>query len=441
MLVAPRVPRVIDDDTSTPSRPAHTGRVLVLLAPRSRTAAPRAFRSVAGITPSDTIVLPTLGVAIIAADPDQARALSVAATSSDRPEILLAEPERRVWAWSEYLNGYRDGVADLADRLTRRGDEVGVAASWADTDAYTWGLQATGVAAAGDAVGEGSKVAVLDTGIDRDHPDVSGRAGLTVESFIEGEDAGDGNGHGTHTSGIAGGPLQPAEGPRYGVAPACQLFVGKVLGDDGSGSDGEILSGIEWAVGNGCGVVSMSLGAATEPDEPYSAVFETVAQRAMTAGTLLVAAAGNESQRRSGVVAPVGHPANCPSILAVGAVDRTERIADFSCGTVGPVGQVDIAAPGVAVRSAWAGEERYKVVSGTSMATPHVAGLAAVLAAAHGVTDPRQLGFLLLLHARRLALASTDVGAGMASWRPPEPEPPRAAGRARRVTNQRRTTR
>jgi subtilisin family serine protease len=215
--------------------------------------------------------------------------------------------------------------------------------------------------------------------------------------------------------------------------------VGKVLGNDGSGTDGEILSGIDWALGNGCGVISMSLGAPTEPDEPYSAVFEAVAQRAMAAGALLVAAAGNESQRRSGVVAPVGHPANCPSIVAVAAVDRTERIADFSCGTVGPVGQVDVAGPGVAVRSAWAGEERYRALSGTSMATPHVAGLAALLGAAHGTSDPRQLGFLVLLHARRLALVSTDVGAGMASFRAPEPEP--ATARNRRVTSQRRPAR
>jgi subtilisin family serine protease len=432
---------VIEDHTSTPAGRAHTGRTLVLLAPRSRTAAPKAFRSVAGITPGDTVILPTLGVAIVAADPDQARALSTAATSSDRPEILVAEPERRVWAWNDYLNGYRDGVTDLADRLIGRGEDVGTAAMWSDTAAFTWGLQAMGIPDAGDALGGGSKVAVLDTGIDRSHPDVADRPGLTTQSFIEGEDADDGNGHGTHTSGTVGGPLQPAEGPRYGVAPACELFVGKVLGDDGQGSDGEILSGIEWAIGNGCGVVSMSLGAATEADEPYSTVFEAVAQRAMAAGALLVAAAGNESQRRSGVVAPVGHPANCPSIMAVGAIDASERVADFSSGTVGPVGQVDVVAPGVAVRSAWAGEPRYRALNGTSMATPHVAGVAAVLAAAHGTGDPRQLGFLLMLHARRLAVASTDVGAGLASWRAADTDPRGAPSRSRRVTTQRRAAR
>ena len=141
-------------------------------------------------------------------------------------------------------------------------------------------------------------------------------------------------------------------------------------------------------------------------------LFEQAAQRAMQLGTLVIAAAGNESNRSSGHIAPVGHPANCPSIMAVGAVDVQGRVADFSCGTVDNVGKVDIVGPGVDVHSSWPMPTRYRRISGTSMATPHVAGVAALIAGKQQV-PPDQVWTRLTQTARRLNLPSTDVGAGL----------------------------
>ena len=134
------------------------------------------------------------------------------------------------------------------------------------------------------------------------------------------------------------------------------------------------------------------------------------------AGTLVVAAAGNESSRHEGWYAPVGHPANCPSILAVGAVDEKMQLGDFSNRGLNPRGgQVDVVAPGVDVLSAFPMPARTRRLSGTSMATPHVAGLVALWAEANPKATATELWTLLTQHARRLPLLSTDVGAGLAT--------------------------
>jgi subtilisin family serine protease len=139
----------------------------------------------------------------------------------------------------------------------------------------------------------------------------------------------------------------------------------KVLSNQGSGADAGILAGIQWAITNKCPVVSMSLGAPVFPGEGFSQIFEMVAQRALAAGTLIIAAAGNDSAR-PGTIRPVGHPANCPSIMAVGALDVQMRVASFSNGGLNQQGgQVDIAGPGVAVRSSWPRPVLHNTISGT----------------------------------------------------------------------------
>ena len=158
----------------------------------------------------------------------------------------------------------------------------------------------------------------------------------------------------------------------------------------------------------------MSLGAPTRPGQTFSAVFETAAGRAMKAGTLIIAAAGNDSRRSQGMPpAPVSHPANCPSIMAVAAIDDQLKVASFSNAGVNPSGgQIDIAGPGVRVRSSWPKPTLYNTISGTSMATPHVAGVAALLAEANPKASAAELWALLIRTARRLPLPASDVGAG-----------------------------
>jgi subtilisin len=222
---------------------------------------------------------------------------------------------------------------------------------------------------------------VLDTGIDLNHPDFSDRfpGGNDTASFISGETVQDGNGHGTHCAGVIAGASSSVGGRRYSVAPEAELIIGKVLSDAGQGYDDQIVDGIDWAVDAGAQVISMSLGSGRQPNEPYADLYETVAANHLASepGALIVAAAGNESNRPYSIAA-VGNPAACPSILAVSALDRFRKVAYFSCATMDQIGQVDLTAPGVAVFSAWTGGG-FKTISGTSMATPHVAGVAALI--------------------------------------------------------------
>jgi len=154
--------------------------------------------------------------------------------------------------------------------------------------------------------------------------------------------------------------------------------VGKVLSDAGSGPDSAILAGINWAIAQGCRVISMSLS--SPPSQSFVA-YERAAKAALRT-TAIIAAAGNESNRRAGLFKPVGPPANANSIMAVAAVDSNLRVANFSNrGSIAGGGIIDIAGPGVDVYSAAPGG-RYQRMSGTSMATPHVAGIAALVAQA-----------------------------------------------------------
>ncbi|MFJ6676531.1 S8 family serine peptidase [Actinosynnema sp. NPDC091369] len=391
---------------SQPAGAETTGRYLVLLDDKSVAAGAREMNRVAGIRAASTadsatraefaaadgVIFQELGIAVVNATPDQVTQLTRAAEAPG--PIAVVEAERVVHAYTAP-------------------PDTGEAAA-VDESVFTWGLQAVG-ANISSATGKGVRLAVLDTGFTVAHPDFAGRAVMT-QSFIDGETVDDAHGHGTHCIGSAAGPRKAASGgPGYGVAHEAEIYAGKVLSNRGSGSDSGILAGIEWAIANGCAVVSMSLGAAVRPGTPHSQIFEQAATRAMAKGTLIIAAAGNESSR-PGKVAPVGHPANCPSILSVGAVDVNRAIAFFSCGTVDTVGQVDVVGPGVDVYSSWNSETSgiglHKRIQGTSMATPHVAGVAALIAEKHG-SRGWELWARLSQTARRLALPSTDVGAGL----------------------------
>ncbi|MFD8009402.1 S8 family serine peptidase [Streptomyces sp. NPDC059762] len=240
--------------------------------------------------------------------------------------------------------------------------------------------------------GTGTKVAVLDTGADADHPDLQGRI-VASENFTDSDSADDFQGHGTHTISTVGGSGAASGGKRKGIAPGAGLLNGKVLNDYGSGATSWIIAGMEWAVAQGADVVSMSLGnpSETDCDDPMSAAAEELAQ---SEGTLFVVAAGNSGPSLNSV----SSPGCAPSVLTVGATDRDDSTAWFSsrspmaneAHTLKP----EIAAPGVDISAAAAGGRgvyAYQAMSGTSMATPHVAGAAAILKQRHPDWTAQQL--------------------------------------------------
>jgi len=294
--------------------------------------------------------------------------------------------------------------------------------SFKDTSAATWGVHAVNAMGVKQ-TGKGVKLAILDTGFDFTHPDFSGRS-MHRKSFVGTRQAKDKEGHGTHIAGIAGGDRRGRDGARYGVASGARLYIGKILDDAGEGTDGQTLAGIEWALEKGCQIISMSFGAPVGEGEPWSEVFEQVARIAMANQCLLIAAAGNESEReaKGRRIAAVNHPANCPGIMAVGALTAGLEIAGYSCAgpagfkAGGRIGQVDIAAPGDNILSAKNGGG-YKRESGTSMATAFVAGVAALLWEQYPASNAGDIWARIVQQAWRLALPASDTGAGLCSLR------------------------
>ncbi|MBC9712984.1 S8 family serine peptidase [Streptomyces sp. TRM66268-LWL] len=253
--------------------------------------------------------------------------------------------------------------------------------------------------------GKGTKVAVLDTGTDSEHPDLKGRV-TELKNFTDSDTAEDRDGHGTHTISTVGGSGAASDGKNKGVAPGAELISGKVLNDSGSGLLSWIIAGMEWAaVEAGADVVSMSLGTSEPSDcaDPMSQATEELAQKN---GTLFVIAAGNIGRAGHNTVSS---PGCAPSVLTVGAVDRDSVSADFS--SRGPVAgthtlKPEITAPGVGISAAKAGgrgDAAYQSMSGTSMATPHVAGAAAILKQRHPDWNGQQIKAALV------SAADTDV--------------------------------
>ncbi|MET7552372.1 S8 family serine peptidase [Streptomyces sp. NPDC005479] len=273
-------------------------------------------------------------------------------------------------------------------------------AALADTTAH---IGAPAAWAAGG-TGAGVRVAVLDTGVDTTHPDLANRI-VGSRNFVRGEDIIDRAGHGTHTASTVAGTGAASGGKERGVAPDADLLVGKVLGDDGSGPISGIIEGMEWAARTEhARVINMSLGTPVwrTQDDPLS---QAVNQLSAETGALFVIAAGNTGNGPYSVTAP----GTADAALTVGAVDSSDHLAEFSAA--GPRMnddglKPDLTAPGVdvlAARSQYMNEGGggyYRSDSGTSMAAPHVAGAAVLLAQKH----PRWTG-----HQIKDALMSTSV--------------------------------
>lgn len=232
-----------------------------------------------------------------------------------------------------------------------------------------WGIphvQATNAHATG-VYGSGVKVAILDTGIDRSHADLNVRGGYSVFTDSGNRDPFyDGSGHGTHVAGTVAA-LNNSTGV-LGVAPQAELYAVKVLNNNGEGSYAGIAQGIEWAIQNNMDIINMSLGGPSG-----SSILKQYCDLAYSRGILLVAAAGN-SGNAWGLFDTVEYPAKYDSVIAVAAIDQNNRRASFS--SHGPA--VELAAPGVNILSTIPGN-RYASYNGTSMASPHVAGVAALV--------------------------------------------------------------
>lgn len=223
--------------------------------------------------------------------------------------------------------------------------------------------------------GKGVTVAVLDSGYDSDHPDLAGRVTVSA-NFLGGDTAEDDNGHGTHVASTIAG----IDGTYRGVAPDASLAVGKVCDNTGLCPTSALLAGIDWAVNTvHAKVVNLSLGGPADETDPAIAVINDLSA---STGTLFVVAAGNDGEFGTGTV---GAPAIANAALAVGAVDSEDELAPFSSRGPRPSDNAvkpDITAPGVAIVAAKMGGG-HTSKSGTSMATPHVAGSAALVAQAH----------------------------------------------------------
>jgi len=254
------------------------------------------------------------------------------------------------------------------------------------------------------------RVAILDTGIDLNHLDLQNNIKGNVNTINPRKSGDDDNGHGTHVAGTVAA-VDNTIGV-IGVGPEVYLYAVKVLDKNGSGWLSDLIEGLDWCINNKMQIINMSLGASSDNQSFHDAITKTY-----QAGITQVAAAGNNGLTGGSV----DYPGRYPETIAVSAVgqsaDGTLYFAPFS--SYGP--EVDLAAPGVSINSCWK-DGYYKTLNGTSMATPHVTGTAAlVLTTAvdiydlngNGLWDPEEVKTKLQATAEDLGLDSNEQGAGL----------------------------
>jgi len=261
------------------------------------------------------------------------------------------------------------------------------------SQAIQWGVNRVEAPAAwAKTRGAGVKVVVIDTGLDMTHPDLAANIKGGWNAITKTNDFNDDHGHGTH----CGGNIAALDNQIgiVGVAPKADLYGVKVLDANGSGTFDDVIAGMQWAVDNHMAVASMSLGA----DQGNQALADMVAAM-KKAGVTLIAAAGNSG-------GAVGFPGGYPEAIAVAAGDNNDQLADFS--SRGP--EVAVIAPGVDIYSL-SKNGGYETMSGTSMATPHVAGLAVLYVSKHKGATPDQVRAALSAASAKLPNVP-DVGQG-----------------------------
>ncbi|WP_030352203.1 S8 family peptidase [Streptomyces scopuliridis] len=242
-----------------------------------------------------------------------------------------------------------------------------------------------------DTAGEGTTVYVIDTGVRITHQDIAGRASYGYDAVDNDNTAQDGNGHGTHVAANAAGTV-------YGVAKKAKIVAVRVLNNAGSGTTAQVVAGIDWVTNNHSGpsVANVSLGGGAD------AALDTAVQNSINSGVTYAIAAGN-----SGANAQNYSPARVADAITVGATTSTDARASYS--NFGA--RVDLFAPGSAITSAWnTSDTATSSISGTSMATPHVAGAAAVYLAGHPTATPAQVSTALVNGATNGVVTNPGTG-------------------------------
>ena len=308
-------------------------------------------------------------------------------------------------------------AADI-ERLSKQED---VEQIWPDLPVHTCldtsvtKIQAPKVWAAGYK-GQGIKVAVVDTGLDDTHPDFAGRM-IAAKSFV-GNSARDDNGHGTHVAGTIAGSGAKSNGKYVGVAPEAHLYIAKVLRADGGGSMSTVMAGIEWAVlEQHVQVINLSLGGDV-PCDGTDALSILCDEAVMQAGVVMCVAAGNSGPKEQ----TIGSPGCARYPITVGAIDDNDHIADFSSRGPTTDGRVkpDIVFPGVDIVAPQAAgtqlgpvvQAGYVSSSGTSMATPHATGVAALMLQANPQLTADQVKTRMLAAGVNLGALPNAQGVG-----------------------------
>jgi len=313
-------------------------------------------------------------------------------------------------------------AADAPGRdISELSDDPRIEYIWLDEPVHTCldrSVPAVGVPAvwAAGYRGAGIKIAIVDTGIDRNHLDFAGRI-VAGASFVGG-DYDDDNGHGTHVAGIVAGDGFAENGKYQGVAPEASLYLAKVLDRDGSGAMSGVMAGVEWAVDQEVQVINLSLGGSGSSDGKDA--LSLTCNAAVARNIIVCVAAGNEGPGAE----TVGSPGAAADVITVGAVDRSDRMASFSSRGPTADGRVkpDICFPGTDIVSARAAgtsmgtpvNDRYTAASGTSMATPHASGVAALLRQAVPTLTPLQAKLALMETALDLGQDKNAQGSGRA---------------------------
>ncbi len=283
--------------------------------------------------------------------------------------------------------------------------------------------------------GTGIKVGIVDTGCDLNHSDLKDRVRASQDFTGKGS-AQDGNGHGTHVAGIVAGSGEVSGGSYRGIAPAADLYIAKVLDDQGNGRTSNVIAGLEWVVDQGVSIINLSLGSDGSCDGTDA--LSEACDAAVAEGVCVMVAAGNAGPNSQ----TVGSPGCARDVITIGASTDEDTIASFSSRGPTEDGRVkpDIVLPGAKIISARASgtslgrvvDNNYVELSGTSMATPHASGVAALLLAADASLTPAQIKERLMATAVDLGLDANSQGTGRcdvyAAWEtvhapPPPPDP------------------